>query len=184
MRRIPRLIRWLIKAALLGGAAAASAADVAARFPITPGQVAEALTARGLAIDAAQVRLPMQMSSASAAPVLEAGAPAPSGNHLARVRISCRDHADCMPFYVSVPEGPAGVAAAPVPSAAGSPAPPVLRAGARALLTIDDQRIHIRVQVVALESGEPGRTVRVASLDHKQTFEARVVDGTLVRGSL
>ncbi len=189
MKSVPRLIRWLIEAALVGAAAAASAASPAVRFPITPQQIADALTARGLPVVAAQVLLPMQMSSATSAPALVAGEPAAAGNHLARVRISCSDRAECLPFYVSVTETSV---AQPGAAAAGltrlplftSPAPPVLRAGARALLAIDDHRIHIRVQVIALENGEPGRTVRVSSLDHKQTFRAQVIDSTLVKGSL
>ena len=127
----------------------------------------------------------MQMSSATPAPALEADAPSPGGNRVARVRISCRDHADCLPFYISLPDTATMPAATPVGARPLLPAAtPVLRAGGHALLAIDDHRIHIRLQVIALENGEPGRTVRVASLDHKQIFAAQVIDSTLVKGSL
>jgi hypothetical protein len=38
--------------------------------------------------------------------------------------------------------------------------------------------------VICLEDGEPGRTIRVTALDHKQTYRAEVVDSTLLKATL
>ncbi len=59
-----------------------------------------------------------------------------------------------------------------------------LHAGSHATLLIDGQRVHIKVPVICLENGGPGRTIRVTALDHKQTYRAEIVDGTLLKTTL
>ncbi len=61
---------------------------------------------------------------------------------------------------------------------------PDVHPGSHATLLIDGQRLHIKLPVVCLEKGSPGRTIRVTSLDHKQTYLAEVVDSTLLKGTL
>jgi flagella basal body P-ring formation protein FlgA len=60
----------------------------------------------------------------------------------------------------------------------------LLRAGARVLLVMDGERLHIEVPVICLENGEAGRTIRVSGLDHRQTYVATVVDAKLLKGTL
>jgi hypothetical protein len=59
-----------------------------------------------------------------------------------------------------------------------------LEAGSRATLLIEGERLHIRVPVICLESGDRGSSIRVAGLDRKQTYLAEVVDGTVLKGTL
>jgi hypothetical protein len=58
-----------------------------------------------------------------------------------------------------------------------------MKAGTHATLMIDDQRSHIQVAVVSLENGIVGHRIHVASLDHKRTYVAEVVNDRLLRGS-
>jgi flagella basal body P-ring formation protein FlgA len=62
--------------------------------------------------------------------------------------------------------------------------PAAIRSGSAATLLLDGPRIHIQLSVICLESGEPGKTIRVTSKDHKQVYTAEIIDGTLLRGSL
>jgi flagella basal body P-ring formation protein FlgA len=57
-------------------------------------------------------------------------------------------------------------------------------AGSRATLWIEAERLHIKVLVVCLEKGVPGQTIRVSSLDRKQTYRAEVIDSTQLKGKL
>ena len=59
-----------------------------------------------------------------------------------------------------------------------------LHAGSHATLLIEGDRLHIKLPVICLENGVPGRTIRVTALDHKQTYRAEVVDSTLLKGTL
>ncbi len=185
MKTLPKLIRWLLQVGLLGAACASyasGAAPISPRYPLTADQAAAALTARGIEVTPAEISLPMHMTSASASPALEAGKVEHSGIE-ERVRLACADHADCLPFYVTLHQK--GTGSGPAASAPRLPAAqPSLRAGSKATLVIDDQHLHIRVPVICLEAGESGATIRVRSLDRKQTWQAQVIDPTLVRGSL
>jgi hypothetical protein len=197
MKTYPRLIRWLLQVGLLGVACAGSAwaaAPTAPRYPLTAEQAVAALAARGIPAAASEISLPMHMTSASASPALEAGKVEHSGAQT-RVRLACADHADCLPFYVTIlatgpqsDRGPSASVRTPATAEhipASPPAPePSLRAGAKATLAIDDHHLHIRVPVICLDAGQPGATIRVRSLDHKQTWQAEVIDRTSVRGSL
>ena len=59
-----------------------------------------------------------------------------------------------------------------------------IHAGAHATLVLDGERLHIKVPVICLEAGAAGRRIRVTAVDHKQTYFAEVVDGTLLKGTL
>jgi len=59
---------------------------------------------------------------------------------------------------------------------------PILRAGAPATLELDAERIHIRIEVICLQSGAAGNRIRVASRDRKQTYVAEVVAPALLKG--
>ena len=80
------------------------------------------------------------------------------------------------------------VAAPPVQPRIGAAAAkveePSVHLGTHATLLIDGQKLHIKLPVICLEKGVPGRMIRVTALDHKQTYLAEVVDSTLLKGSL
>jgi flagella basal body P-ring formation protein FlgA len=93
-----------------------------------------------------------------------------------------------LPFYavVSWPTEPQGrttitsntFIAASKPNAAIS-----MRAGAHAILVMDDGRAHIQIAVISLENGIVGHNIRVATPDHKQTYVAEVANEILLRKS-
>ncbi len=119
-----------------------------------------------------------------------------SRNGLARVRVQCRLSSVCLPFYATV-----HLPLANVSSAAAAPSQPrkatvssepaaelPLHIGSRALLLIDNGVLHLRIPVLCLQAGRPGSTIRVRSavrdFGGNQFFEATVIDGLSLRGSL
>jgi flagella basal body P-ring formation protein FlgA len=60
----------------------------------------------------------------------------------------------------------------------------VVRAGSPAVLLIEGDHIHIQIQVVCLENGAPGQTIRASSKDHRQTYTAKVGEDAVLRGKL
>jgi hypothetical protein len=176
-------------------------------------QVVAALNLARLPLENAEVKLMAQNTATIEAPRLEVRAVEPWGDRDARVRLGCEAHEQCLPFYVAVHWVDAtlakaalhgailttGHSATPIstnrgPSPVSSPAPAVtanaadaeihIHAGSHATLLIEGERLHIKVPVICLENGVPGRTIRVTALDHKQTYRAEVVDSTLLKGTL
>lgn len=117
------------------------------------------------------------------------------------VRLGCRVRAACVPFYASVtmPDiAPlpavvvAAMANAPVvaapssrtarPASTGTHAAIVLRRGAQATLVLDDGSARVEMPVVTLKDAAAGESVRVASLDRRRFYAARVVSATELKG--
>jgi hypothetical protein len=48
---------------------------------------------------------------------------------------------------------------------------------------MDDDRAHIQVAVISLESGIAGHTIRVATPDHKQIYRGEIVSANLLKRS-
>ncbi len=211
---------------------------VATRFPIALEQVSAALSAGGLDLGGATVRLMVQITASQMAPTLLVRSVAPFGTRGARIRMECAERGECLPFYVAAewpaaedarahldrlpeslgvlpqrhPAASAGsedatrhtAAEAPAVSNAGArpslpavsakqavraegstlPTDAGLRAGSRAKLILEGERLHIELAVVCLEGGDPGRTIRVTGLDHRQTYTAEIIDGSLLKGTL
>jgi hypothetical protein len=61
---------------------------------------------------------------------------------------------------------------------------PTLRIGSPVMLQIDSDRVHILIEVICLENGSTGDKIRVTTRDHKQSYVARIVTPTLLKGSL
>ena len=80
------------------------------------------------------------------------------------------------------------VAAAPALATANkgvaSSEAPVLRSGSPATLDFDEERVHVRVQVICLESGATGDKIRVTTRDHKQIYVAEIVAPRALKGTL
>lgn len=66
----------------------------------------------------------------------------------------------------------------------GTAGKPIIAAGAPATLDFEDQRIHIHLDVICLQSGAAGDKVRVSTRDRKQVYVAEIVTPTLLKGSL
>lgn len=191
------------------GLAISSSAQAPPRFAIAASQVTRAMDLASLPVEGASVRLAAPFTSSRANAVMEVESVTSMGHHAARLRLVCKDHSECIPFFAEVTFPDAvdvtklcGVKTSRVASVQGSeaanqasvsespsqPAPAkeaaVLRAGAAATLAFDADRIHIRLEVISLQTGSAGSRVRVSSLDHKQFYVAQVVTPTLLKGEL
>jgi hypothetical protein len=182
------------------------------RFPLTASQIVSAMEDRQLPTRGVQVSLAAAMTASIEDPPLEVQAVTLLSSHQVRLRISCRDRTQCLSFFAiaTYPEdlkpatlkpttdSPTSVVGRPVPSASTvAEAPvnsalvksgksvkqPIFRSGAPATLDFDEERIHIRIEVLCLESGAVGDKIRVTSRDRKQVYVAQVVTPTLLKGS-
>lgn len=185
-----------------------------ARFPVMPEQVRLAMQGRNWPVEGVQVRLAAVITATVAKPSLEIDSVAPGAAHNAMLRLACRVHTECLPFFASV-VWPADL---PVPSlsvrtestsrsafgghvadtgtadspelqagsisATNAPAPPAVHAGSPATLLLNGARIHIRLHVVFAQGGHVGDTVRVTTPDRKQVYVAEVLTPELLQGEL
>lgn len=193
----------------LGLAISSSAQAPSTRFAIAASQVTRAMVSASLPVEGVEVKLPASFTSSTSNAVLEVESLTSIGHHAARLRLVCKDHSECIPFFAEVkfPDavdvtqlrdvksarvvaGQSSETASQtgVPDSSPKPSPAkdvaILRAGAPATLVFDADRIHIRIEVVSLQAGRPGSRVRVSSPDHKQTYVAEVVTPTLLKGEL
>jgi hypothetical protein len=168
------------------------------RFAITADQVARAVSAGGIEVAAEQVSLPANVVSTEPNPVLDVLSVEPlsdrwfggrSGAH-SWVKLACRTPGECLPFYAVVSRPTESPGRAPSNSRTSLAALKLkpnaeisMRAGAHAMLVMDDGRAHIKIAVVTLENGVVGHRIRVATPDHKQVYVAEVVNESLLRKS-
>jgi hypothetical protein len=170
------------------------------RYAITAGQIARALTARGMWTSQKQVSLLASVVSTEPDPVLQVISVAPLGDtgstdrieSRSQVKMGCQMPGRCLPFYALVSlskertdngAGASAVSAAPWSAALKSNAGITMRAGTHATLLMDDGRSHVQVSVVSLQSGVTGHRIRVASADRKQVYVGEVVGPNLLRRS-
>lgn len=170
------------------------------RFALSARQVAQTLSEKGMQIDGDQVSLLANVVATEPNPVLDIFSVEPlgdqppgeqSGTHV-WVRVACHEPNICLPFYaaVTLPKETAGgtsnianVSSAIRKAALKPNAVITMRAGAHATLMMDDDRSHIQIAVISLESGIAGHRIRVASPDHKRVFVAEVISAHLLRRS-
>jgi hypothetical protein len=184
----------IIAGAILLAAMAVPAVGAPGRVLITAEQVAAAISASAMVVSPDQVTLLTEVVAKSNAPTLNVESIEPWGIHRIKVRLGCAEPDACLPFYVAVhfePENGAKAAGARTDQATGINARAsqsnqafVVRAGSRAVLLIDGGHVHVRLNVVCLENGAAGQSIRVECKDPKQTFVAKVVNGGVLRGSL
>ena len=172
-------------------------------YALSAAQVARILTKafaeRGVLIGDSQVVLPADVLASDPDPVLEVRGietlghlPAnQSGEVSSAVKLACAKPGTCVPFYAIV-RLPQELALKPTTTPANhaallpvrrATADYALKAGARATLMMEDGRSHIQLAVVAMQNGAVGDIIRASSPDHKQTYKAEVVSGTLLKGS-
>lgn len=159
-----------------------------ARFPLTSDQIIAAMQGRQLPTQGVQVKMPAPMTSSNANAQLEIKSVTPLNSHQLRMRIGCRVQSDCLPFF-ALAVFPEDSIAGGMPvklerQPAASKVPPTLRAGSPATLEIEGDRVHLHFDVICLESGWTGDRIRVQTRDHKQSYVARIVTPTLLKGSL
>jgi len=193
-------------------AASANAEEARPRVLLGPSQIVSEMQNRQLPTRGVQVRLAAPVTAASPNPRLEIEAVTLLSAHEMRLRMACSDRSQCLPFFaiatypetmdpvtVAINPGrqPAG-GEQPAPSAkpvAGSSAAsasastadpaekPILRSGSPATLDFDGDRVHVRIEVICLQSGAAGDKIRVTTRDHKQVYVAEIVAPTLLKGT-
>jgi len=182
----------LITTLILGAAAALPAAAAPGRDAITTAQVAAAISGAGMQTSAQQVTLLTNVVATTNVPELKVQSMERWGDHGMKVRMGCANPEECLPFFVAVRGNGTNTAFSAdsdrssnaIARVKHDPKSFVVRSGTPVTLLIDSDRVHIKLSVVCLENGAPGQTIRVASKDHKQTYMAEVVDGSLLRGRL
>lgn len=158
---------------------------------VSAATVAAALGEAGLPVAEPRLHLPGVVTAHNAMPQLKVAGAEQRANGSLEVRFTCRDAAECMPFFVMVDAADdrtalAGFAAqvlrdhaTPTRDRASG-----IAVGARVMLQLTDAQMRIQMPVVAIDTGVPGAEVRVASLDRKHTWRGVVVDATTVRGGV
>lgn len=183
----------------------------AARFAMDSSLIVDAMRAVLLPTDGVQVQLAAPVTSSLSAARLEVVSVWPLPPHQVRLRLACGDHGACLPFFATMTypdsvdvsklalgrrvastsdhnaktENLKGVS--DVGQSINLPTvkrEDILRAGSQAMLQFDADKIHVRMEVICLQSGRPGSRVRVASVDHKQTYTAEVITPLLLKGQL
>jgi len=172
----------------------AAIAQPAARFPISPQSVAEALASAGVSAAASQVRFLSQVTSTVENSGLEVMHASKWTGNSVKVELRCRDHHACLPFYVLLgnPDAAdprvsrASAIALPQPGAlVPIPATQVLmRDGDPATLVFESSALRITMPVICLESGGRGQKIRVVSTDHKRFFKGEIVQAGLLKATL
>jgi hypothetical protein len=188
----------------LGLAISSSAQALPTRFVIEASQVTRAMGEASLPTDGVEVKLAAPFTSSVANAKVEVESISSIGAHAVRMRLACSDRAQCVPFF-AVATFPDAIDATKLhgvktPQLAGrqnsaspnqadvkvksTPASDTasVRAGAPVTLELDEDKIHIRLEVICLQGGTAGNRVRVSSLDHKQIYTAQVVTPTLLKG--
>jgi hypothetical protein len=170
------------------------------RFALTAGQVARALSESGMQTTEEQVSLLTRVVATENSPALDVLSVEPLGKQplaehsptRSRVKLACHQRGKCLPFYAIVSGSEPASGSAPTLSSASpvtgntmfNPKSEItMRAGAHATLVMDDDRSHIQVAVISLESGMTGHRIRVSSPDHKQVYFGEVVSASLLKGS-
>jgi hypothetical protein len=105
-----------------------------------------------------------------------------------KVELRCQDNHECLPFYVLVhgldrvnlilPEKRAQ------PGTAARAPQNLIRGGDHATLILESRDSRISMPVICLQSGVRGQTIRVASTDRKQVFDAEIVATGMLKGNL
>ena len=164
------------------------------RFALTAGQVAQALSGRGIPTTGEQVTLLARVVATHPHPVLDIlsvdpssqAQQAPHSPAQSRVKLACHLPGECLPFYAIVSSSKSTARPAANTSdlsTLNSRSEITMRAGTHATLVIDDDRSHIQVAVISLENGMAGHRIRVSSPDHKQVYFGEVVSASLLKAS-
>lgn len=142
-------------------------------FILTSVRVARAISVAGTPVSAQQVSLPARVVATVPDPELDVVSIESS-----RVRLVCHQPSQCLPFYALLSS-----ARTTSQHLTAAKEDFTMRAGDQAILTMDDDRAHIRVKVISLENGMAGKRIRVSSLDHKQIYFGEVINSSLLKGS-
>ncbi len=180
-------------AAMAGGASGQASPK---RYPISDRAIISAMQERRVPVSGLQIRIAAPITASVAHPELDIRSFTMGNKHSAQLLMSCRNSAECLPFYVSA-SWPVEMDAANLNGSLVPGANPTreaanrtfsgdlysFRAGSIATLMLDGDRVHVMLRVVCLESGEPGERVRVATPDRRQEYDADVIAPGVLKGT-
>jgi flagella basal body P-ring formation protein FlgA len=151
-------------------------------------QVVDALALAGVVVAPAQVEFLSGIRSTKESASLQVVSTSNSSADTVKVKLRCQDNHECLPFYVlvhSLDKLNVGSATLKAVSAAEADVPPnIIRGGEHATLVLESPDSRMSLPVICLQSGAVGQTIRVASPDHRQLFDAVVVAAGILKGSL
>ncbi|HEX4283534.1 MAG TPA: flagella basal body P-ring formation protein FlgA [Terracidiphilus sp.] len=187
MKQVKTILIWMAVAA-----AASPALAAPARYIISTQQVAAAVSTMGIEVAPDQVTLLADAVASTNTPHLTVRSMQRWGNQRMMARLQCESSDQCLPFMVSLrvnsaadaqSGGNTGQTPAQVLVASGA-RDFAVRGGTPATLMLEGPRVHIRLQVICLENGARGQTIRVTDRERKRVYRAQVVDGGLLQGKL
>ena len=157
------------------------------RNAISARQVADAMAAAGIDVNASQIELlpgPSTQENAS----LRVVSVSDRATGAMKVKLRCLNNQECLPFYVLV-HGGSGMKLRDAQgresaAAAASSVQNVVRGGDHATLFLESADSRMSLPVICLQSGVRGQTIQVASPDHRHMFNAEVVATGMLKGTL
>jgi len=191
MKRFLALAHLVFGIVLLAAMSAESAtsAFIRAESIVTALRLAQVAASVGQIVPLTQAR-----SNAPNA-ALEVVSVEPLGGTDAKVRLRCRRHDECLPFYVvmhfaKLEEREAATREWVPPSRRSSAIsqhahrPLLVHTGDRATLVIEGEHLRAVLPVICLASGGEGERIRVSSIGHKRIYLVNVAAAGLVKGRL
>jgi hypothetical protein len=161
-----------------------------ARTALSAHRVADAMELAGVVVNPDQIEFLSGKSNLEENTTLRVLSVTHSPAGDSKVKLRCRDNRECLPFYVLVHgldrmnlDGPQVHTVPAMPAVAAS-STSVVRGGDRATLILESSDSRMNLPVICLQSGVRGQTIRVASLDHRQFFDAEIVSTGMLKGSL
>ncbi len=158
-----------------------------ARDVISARRVADVMVSAGIPVNPGQIDLLGVVSTGESASLQVVSVTDRTAGSV-KVKLRCRNNQECLPFYVlvhgiEIPK--ASAAKTDVASELKTTAPPdIIHGGDRATLILESGDARLSLPVICLQSGTLGQTIRVASPDRREYFDAEVVAKGTVKGSL
>jgi hypothetical protein len=160
----------------------------AARSVVSTRQVVDAMAAVGIAVNLNQIDILSGSSGTRENANMRVVSVTTQNVGGLKVKLRCQDNQECLPFYVLV-HGLNGAnlsstIARSTPVTKASSPQNVIRGGDRATLILESPDSRMSLPVICLQGGVRGQTIRVASPDHRQLFNAEVIAPGILKGSL
>jgi hypothetical protein len=156
--------------------------------PSSVQQVIDALALTGVVVAPDQIEFLSGIRSTKESASIQVVNTTNSSAGTVKVKLRCQDNHECLPFYVLVHRlDKLNISSARLKavSAAAADVPQnVIRGGEHATLILESPDSRMSLPVICLQSGILGQTIRVASPDHRQLFDAVVVAPGTLKGSL
>ncbi len=168
----------------------------AVRYAVPISRVASALAEKSVDLPPDRIHLPPAITSSVPQPTLRLVAAELRQDDALSLRLACRTSSECLPFFaiVSMPDHAEALIALNAlrgsfntgadTGAARTQHRTGISVGNHVTLELSDRQMHIQLQGIAIDTGEPGHEIRVASLDRRHTYHGIVVDPNTVKGDL